>query len=228
MTTTVDMERRARFEAIWAEHSLKVRAYCIRRVASHDADDVCAEIFLVVWRRIDEIPPPPKTLLYIYGIAGKVVSNHTRSFRRKSRLDEKLRNLGVAPPVDPAFLVVQSSDDADVAAAVRNLSRTGPGDRDALRLGGSAAQRHRRDHGYDQVRRRPENPPFLPETGSGSRAPHQTKPFPSDRRGRSDMTHEQIDRMVRKANPVPRSKRARTCGCVCPHDPSGEEDGHAN
>ncbi len=123
MTTTVDMERRARFEAIWAEHSLKVRAYCIRRVASHDADDVAAEIFLVIWRRIDEIPPPPKTLLYIYGIAGKVVSNYTRSFRRKSRLDEKLRNLGVAPPVDPAFLVVQSSDDADVAAAVRNLSR---------------------------------------------------------------------------------------------------------
>ncbi|HET9203845.1 MAG TPA: sigma-70 family RNA polymerase sigma factor [Acidimicrobiia bacterium] len=123
MATKADAERRARFEAIWAEHSPKVRAYCIRRVASHDADDVAAEIFLVVWRRIDEIPPAPKTLLYIYGIAGKVVSNHTRSFRRKSLLDEKLRNLGVAPPVDPALLVVQSSDDADVAAAVRNLSQ---------------------------------------------------------------------------------------------------------
>ena len=122
MTTTAEMARRARFEAIWDEHSLKVRAYCIRRVASHDSDDVCAEIFLVVWRRIDEIPPPPKTLLYIYGIAGKVVSNHTRSFRRRSRLDEKLRNLGVAPPADPAFLVVQGSDDAAVAAAVRGLS----------------------------------------------------------------------------------------------------------
>ena len=97
----------------------------------------------MVWRRIDEIPPPPKTLLYIYGIAGKVVSNHTRSFRRRSRLDEKLRNLGLAPPVDPAFLVVQSSDDADVAAAVRNLSRTRPRDRDALRLGGSAQGGHR-------------------------------------------------------------------------------------
>jgi RNA polymerase sigma-70 factor (ECF subfamily) len=51
-----------------------------------------------------------------------VVSNHTRSFRRRSRLDEKLRNLGVAPPADPAFLVVQGSDDAQIAAAVRNLS----------------------------------------------------------------------------------------------------------
>jgi RNA polymerase sigma-70 factor (ECF subfamily) len=119
---TADMGRKARFEAIWVEHSPRVRAYCIRRVASHEADDVCAEIFLVVWRRIDEIPPPPHTLLYIYGIAGKVVSNHSRSFRRRARLDEKLRNLGVAPPADPAFLVVQSSDDADVAAAVRNLS----------------------------------------------------------------------------------------------------------
>ncbi len=123
MTTKADMVRRARFEAIWAEHSPKVRAYCIRRVASHDADDLCAEIFLVVWRRLDEVPPAPKTLLYIYGIAGKVVSNHTRSFRRKSRLDEKLRNLGVAPPVDPALLVVQSSDHAAVATALRGLSR---------------------------------------------------------------------------------------------------------
>jgi RNA polymerase sigma-70 factor (ECF subfamily) len=76
----------------------------------------------VIWRRIDEIPTPPNTLLYIYGVAGKVVSNHSRSFRRRSRLDEKLRNLGVAPPADPAFLVVQGSDDAQVAAAVRNLS----------------------------------------------------------------------------------------------------------
>jgi RNA polymerase sigma-70 factor (ECF subfamily) len=123
MATKTDTERRARFEAIWAEHSLKVRAYCIRRIASHDADDVCAEIFLVVWRRIDEVPPPPNTLLYIYGIAGKVVSNHSRSFRRKARLDEKLRNLGVAPPADPGYLVVQGSDDAAVAAAVRGLSR---------------------------------------------------------------------------------------------------------
>jgi RNA polymerase sigma-70 factor (ECF subfamily) len=121
-TATADMGRKARFEAIWAEHSPKVRAYCIRRVASHDADDVCAEIFLVIWRRIDQLPPPPNTLLYIYGVAGKVVSNHSRSFRRRSRLDEKLRNLGVAPPADPAFLVVQGSDDAQIAAAVRNLS----------------------------------------------------------------------------------------------------------
>jgi RNA polymerase sigma-70 factor (ECF subfamily) len=119
---TTDIERRTRFEAIWAEHSPKVRAYCIRRVPSHEADDVCAEIFLVIWRRIDDVPPAPKTLLYIYGIAGKVVSNHSRSFRRKSRLDEKLRNLGVAPPADPAFLVVQGSDDAAVATAVRGLS----------------------------------------------------------------------------------------------------------
>ena len=201
MTTTVDMERRARFEAIWAQHSTKVRAYCIRRVASHDADDVCAEIFLVVWRRIDEIPPPPKTLLYIYGIGqGGLQSHPIVPSQITSRRE-------VAQPGG------RSSGRPSVPRRpeLRRRRRRGrgsepepkePGDRDALRLGGSAAQRHRRDHGYDQVRRRPENPPFLPETGSGSRAPNQTKPFPSDRRGRSDMTHEQIDRMVRKANPV--------------------------
>ena len=225
---TVDMARRARFESIWAEHSLKVRAYCIRRVAAHDADDLCAEIFLVVWRRIDEIPPAPKTLLYIYGIAGKVVSNHTRSFRRKSRLDEKLRNSGCGSPGRPGVPRRPELRRRRSRSGGPEPEPKGPGDRDALRLGRSAQGRHRRDHGHDQVRGRPENPPFLPETRPGSRAPHQTNPFPSDRRGRSDMTHDQIDRMVRKANPAAGSECPRAGGCVCPHDPSREEDGNAD
>ena len=139
MTTTVDLERRARFEAIWAQHSLKVRAYCIRRVASHDADDVCAEIFLVVWRRIDEIPPSPKTLLYIYGIAGKVVSNHTRSFRRRSRLDEKLRNLGCRSSGRPGVPRRPELRRRRRRSGGPEPEPTRPRDRDALRLGGSAA-----------------------------------------------------------------------------------------
>ena len=62
----------------------------------------------MVWRRIDEVPPAPKTILYIYGIAGKVVSNHTRSFLRRSRLDEKLRNLG-KPGGAPAKLYIDGN-----------------------------------------------------------------------------------------------------------------------
>lgn len=72
--------QRSRFETIWDEHRLQVLAYCLRRVSGTDAEDACAETFLVVWRRLDEIPPPPKTLLCIYGIARRVLSNQTRAF----------------------------------------------------------------------------------------------------------------------------------------------------
>ncbi|HWL48985.1 MAG TPA: sigma factor [Acidimicrobiia bacterium] len=77
---TLQPDNRSRFEAIWREHRHQIMAYCLRRASSADADDACAETFLVVWRRIDDIPPAPKTLLCLYGIARKVLSNQTRTF----------------------------------------------------------------------------------------------------------------------------------------------------
>ncbi|MEX1125445.1 MAG: sigma-70 family RNA polymerase sigma factor [Acidimicrobiia bacterium] len=114
-------DQRSRFEEIWTEYRLQILAYCLRRAAPTHAEDACNEVFMVAWRRIDEIPRPPKTVPYLYGIAGKVVSNHRRAFHRRSRLDEKLSNLGVAPATDPVDLVVQNTEDQRVAAAVRNL-----------------------------------------------------------------------------------------------------------
>ena len=119
------------FESFYKEHRLPVFAYCMRRTRSADADDACSETFLVAWRRIDDIPPPPGTLPYLYGIAGRVLSNQLRALHRRSRLDEKLRNLGVAPPVDPSTLIVQSSRDQEVVAAIHKLK---PKDREILML----------------------------------------------------------------------------------------------
>jgi RNA polymerase sigma-70 factor (ECF subfamily) len=72
-------DQRSRFERIWDEHRPQVLAYCLRRASGPDAEDACAETFLVVWRRLDEIPPPPGTILCIYGIARRVLSNQTRA-----------------------------------------------------------------------------------------------------------------------------------------------------
>jgi len=120
-----------RFESIYKEHRLPVLAYCMRRTQPGDAADACSETFLVAWRRIDDIPPPPETLPYLYGIAGRVLANHLRSLHRRSRLDAKLANLAVAPPADPSALIVQGSRDQEVAAAVRKLK---PKDREIVML----------------------------------------------------------------------------------------------
>ena len=120
-----------RFETIWNDHRLQVLAYCLRRTPGSNGEDACAETFLVVWRRLDEIPPPPRTLLFIYGIARKVLANQARSFHRRERLDQKLANLGVSPPIDPMYLAIQNAEDRQVAEAVRKLK---PTDREIVRL----------------------------------------------------------------------------------------------
>jgi RNA polymerase sigma-70 factor (ECF subfamily) len=124
-------EQRSRFERIWNEHRLQVLAYCLRRASATDAEDACAETFLVVWRRLDEIPPPPRTIPCIYGIARRVLSNQTRGLYRRGRLDQRLTNLGVPPPDDPVHLVVQSAEDKVVSEAVLRLK---PTDREIVRL----------------------------------------------------------------------------------------------
>jgi RNA polymerase sigma factor (sigma-70 family) len=128
MTSQTD---KSRFEAIWREHRNQIMAYCLRRASSADADDACAETFLVVWRRIDEIPPAPKTLLCLYGIARKVLSNQSRAFHRRGRLHNKLTNLGMAPVADPLHVVVQSAEDKLVTDAVGKLK---PTDREIVML----------------------------------------------------------------------------------------------
>jgi RNA polymerase sigma-70 factor (ECF subfamily) len=127
----VTEERREVFESLYAQHRLDVLAYCTRRAGMSDAADVCSETFLVAWRRIDDIPAPPQSLPYLYGIASRVLSNHFRTMQRRSRLNSMLGVLGVTPTPDPSVLVVQSSQNAEVASAIRRLK---PKDREIVML----------------------------------------------------------------------------------------------
>jgi RNA polymerase sigma-70 factor (ECF subfamily) len=128
---TLQTENRSRFESIWRSHRHQVLAYCLRRASSADAEDACAETFLVVWRRIDDIPLAPKTLPCLYGIARKSLLNQTRAFYRRGRLQTKLTNLGMTPAADPMLVVVQRDDDKVVTDAVRRLK---PVDREIVML----------------------------------------------------------------------------------------------
>jgi RNA polymerase sigma factor (sigma-70 family) len=128
---TLQTENRSRFESIWRSHRHQVLAYCLRRASSADAEDACAETFLVVWRRIDEIPLAPKTLPCLYGIARKSLLNQTRAFYRRGRLQTKLTNLGMTPAADPMLVVMQRDDDKVVTDAVRRLK---PVDREIVML----------------------------------------------------------------------------------------------
>jgi RNA polymerase sigma-70 factor, ECF subfamily len=121
--------RQQRFETLYAEHRLQVLAYCTRRIGPVDGPDACSEVFLTAWRRLDDVPQPPKTLPYLYGIAGRVVSNQHRSSNRRGRLLAKLGAIGVTAPehVD----VIVTGVDREVLSAVNGLK---PKDREIVML----------------------------------------------------------------------------------------------
>jgi len=78
-----------RFRAMFAQHHPAIYGYAARRVGRVDANDVAAETFTVAWRRLRRVPDEPDTLLWLYGVARKVVANLQRSQRRADRLVAK-------------------------------------------------------------------------------------------------------------------------------------------
>ena len=116
-------DARIRVEAMAREHSVAVHRYLARRHAGSDTDDLVAEVFLVAWRRRDEVPEGAE-LPWLYRTAWNVLANH----RRK----------GVALPVAEVPEVASDDDVADRViddlALARAWSTLSGRDREVLRL----------------------------------------------------------------------------------------------
>jgi RNA polymerase sigma factor (sigma-70 family) len=81
------MDDDAGFERLYRAHASSVRAYARRRLTSDAlADDVVSDVFLVVWRRLDEVPPQPR----LYGIARRALANRRRGEARTTALRERI------------------------------------------------------------------------------------------------------------------------------------------
>jgi RNA polymerase sigma-70 factor (ECF subfamily) len=80
-------------------HASAVRAYALRRSDPQTADEVCAEVWSIAWRRIDEIPQD--ALPWLFGVARRVLANERRRQHRFTALQERLsarRGAGMAEP----------------------------------------------------------------------------------------------------------------------------------
>ncbi len=81
-----DADRRARFESVYERHYGAVWAYLRRRLRSAvDTDDVAAQTWLAVWRRLDALPVENE-LAWCYGTARRCLANHRRGEERRLRL----------------------------------------------------------------------------------------------------------------------------------------------
>jgi RNA polymerase sigma factor (sigma-70 family) len=122
-------ERRQRFNALFASYSSDIVAYCGWRAASaSDAQDAAAEVFLIAWRRLDELPEGDGARVWLYATARKVLANQRRSRRRQAALRERLARNGSPVVRGP------SPSGAEELLVHEALHRLRPRDREVLLL----------------------------------------------------------------------------------------------
>jgi len=119
----------SRFREVFDSHFRQLLGYALRRTGSaEDAADIVAETMLVAWRRIDELPDDGTALLWLYGVARRVLANHRRGTLRRERLGERLRRQLVTVTPDP-------SDAIDSASTIRQaMAQLSEEDRELIML----------------------------------------------------------------------------------------------
>jgi len=92
------VKRRRRFEQVFDENLRAVYAYVLRRAAPGDVDDAVADVFLVAWRRIDDVPDDAKP--WLLGVARRVLANHRRASARRASLHVRARAEAETAPAE--------------------------------------------------------------------------------------------------------------------------------
>jgi RNA polymerase sigma-70 factor, ECF subfamily len=117
-----------RLEQLIVDYVGDVVAYCRWRCTSEeDAQDAVSEVFLVAWRRLDDVPDDEAARVWLLATARRVIANERRARGRRSRLMERVR---VMDPPDAAEWPLEVGQ-GDVADALRQLD---PADREILLL----------------------------------------------------------------------------------------------
>ncbi len=108
------MDRVRNFELLYASHAAAVKAYALRRADPWLADDVVSDVFLVCWRRMEDVPEEP--LPWMIGVARRALSTRRRSEDRRKALSDRVAF------ETPAVTSQISHDDGTLLEAMRSLS----------------------------------------------------------------------------------------------------------
>lgn len=119
------------FESLFTEHHRAILAYCARRASRSDAWDAASEVFLVAWRRLDDVPPSDEARAWLLGVAYRVLANQRRSSQRRNRLTHRAAGSIPDPPDSPDAQIVRNEEETDVIDA---LFRLKPLDREIITL----------------------------------------------------------------------------------------------
>lgn len=120
----------AKFTAIYSRYHKQVHAYCARRIDGSLVADAVAEVFVVVWRRLDQIDDVDVALPWLYGTAYRVICRQWRNKSRARILAGRLGNRVVVAESSEASALRQEQIDLALLA----LSRLKAIDQEVLRL----------------------------------------------------------------------------------------------
>lgn len=130
MTTTPDREER--FRALYARTCDDVVRFAQRRAHPSHAEDVAAETFTVVWRRLEDCPRPPhEARAWVFGIARNCLLNARRGAGRQEAVAVRLAEQDARPLPAAATDPVESLARVDLIAA---WSRLDPREQETIAL----------------------------------------------------------------------------------------------
>jgi RNA polymerase sigma-70 factor (ECF subfamily) len=115
-----------RFDLLFERHVTGIASYCRWRSGSlTDAEDAVAEVFLIAWRRLGDVPAGDDARPWLYATARRVLANQARANARRRKLSDKLS-------LAPATIL---ADEDPRAGRVRDaLAALDAGDRELLLL----------------------------------------------------------------------------------------------
>src|SRR5207244_9474130 len=119
---SLSVERRRRCEQVFDQNLRAVYGFVLRRAGTLDVDDAVAEVFLVAWRRIDDVPADAKP--WLLGVARRVLANQRRAAGRRASLLERTREDAARPAQEPP----------EAPSVLRALDRVSARDREILLL----------------------------------------------------------------------------------------------
>lgn len=115
-------DRRARFETIVADVLEPLQRYLHRRAPAADSDDALADVLLVIWRRLDDVPSDA-ALPWSYAVARRCLANRRRGNERHLHLvDRVAAERPTATELDPQHRIERL--DPELGAAIAGLSET--------------------------------------------------------------------------------------------------------
>lgn len=121
------------FRRIYDTHYGEILAYCRRRTQPSDAHDATAEVFAVVWRKIDVRPDDVSVRAWLFGIAFRVLGHQWRGRDRYQRVMRRMAGIAARDEPGADESVERRSEHELVIEAARRLRQS---DREILRLAG--------------------------------------------------------------------------------------------